>query len=147
MEGSEPVRHNPRTVTALLVLAVCTAGLSREARAQLAVPAGVVASDRSPSAVVTGGLVERFDAAQVPPPRRSMRPFLVGGAVVGALVGGVLATSFNDSFCGEPAPGYSCSSTSPLAGTMIGAAVGVLAGWLVWALTNPTESSPPGSSR
>ena len=73
-----------------------------------------------------------------------MRPFLVGGAVLGALIGGVLAASFNDSFCGEPAPGYSCSSTSPIAGAMMGAGVGLFAGWLLWAMTNPAESPGGG---
>ena len=92
---------------------------------------------------MTGGLVDQFDVARVAPPRRSMRPFLVGGAVLGALIGGVLAASFNDSFCGEPAPGYGCSSTSPIAGAMMGAGVGLFAGWLLWAMTNPAES--PGS--
>ena len=88
-----------------------------------------------------GGLADRLAVAQVAPPRRSMRTFLVGGAMLGALIGGVLATSFNDSFCGEPAPGYTCSSTSPIAGAMIGAGVGLFAGWLLWAMTNPAESS------
>ena len=138
------MRHNLRTVALLFALAACTAGLSREARGQHSVPAGAAASDRGPSAGMTGDLVDRFDVAQVAPPRRSMRAFLVGGAVLGALVGGVLATSFNDGFCGEPAPGYSCSSTSPIAGAMIGAGVGLFAGWLLWAMTQPAESSGSG---
>ena len=135
------MRPNLRTVALLLALAACTAGLPREARAQHSVPAGVVASDRSQRAAMIGGLADRLAVAQVAPPRRSMRTFLVGGAMLGALIGGVLATSFNDSFCGEPAPGYTCSSTSPIAGAMIGAGVGLFAGWLLWAMTNPAESS------
>jgi hypothetical protein len=137
-----------RQLMPMFALAIVTALLPLEAGAQRTLRAGVAVSDRTETAavIVTHRPTPR-PGAPTSLPRRSIKPFLVGGAIVGAVVGGLLAASFNDSFCGEPAPGYSCSSTSPVAGAMIGAGVGLLAGWLVWALTNPGDSSVRGSSR
>ncbi len=138
---------NQRRAALTLALTAFTAGLSLEAAGQRSVPAGIVASARDTSVRATGDFANRLDAAPIVAAPRPMKPFLVGGAIVGAVVGALLATSFNDSFCGEPGPGYSCSSTSPVAGAMIGAGVGVFAGWLLWAVSNSGGSSARGSSR
>lgn len=71
---------------------------------------------------------------------RSKTPFVVGGAVVGALVGGLLAASFEEGFCGSPATGYACTATSPAEGAFIGMAVGVLAGLAVWVVSRSRSS-------
>jgi hypothetical protein len=129
----------------LFALAIITAGLPLEAGAQRTLRAGVSISDRVDSATTIASSNSSLSIAAVPsPPRRSMKPFLIGGVVAGAVVGALLAISFNDSFCGEPAPGYSCSSTDPVVGAMIGAGIGVFAGWLLWALTNPADPSARG---
>ena len=127
---------------ALLLALALIAGLPAEGGAQHSTRAAVGAPLASPGPLVgpITGLGVLPDTAPTGSARRSVVPFLVGGAPAGALVGGLLAVSFHDSFCGDPAPGYTCSSTSPAAGAVIGAGVGVLAGWLLWALTRPAES-------
>lgn len=59
-------------------------------------------------------------------------PFLLGGLVVGGFVGGLLASSY--SFCGEPQPGVTCTSTDTATGVVIGAGIGLIAGFLAWAI-------------
>ncbi len=67
--------------------------------------------------------------------RRPIGPYLLGGAVVGAVVFALLAQSFHDSFCDEPRPGYSCSTTSPAAAAAMGAGLGLIVGGFVWVVT------------
>jgi hypothetical protein len=70
--------------------------------------------------------------------KQRVMPFLLGGAVLGGIIGGVMAASY--SFCsGDPQPGVYCTSTDPATGVVIGAAVGIAAGWLVWAVTNSNK--------
>jgi CubicO group peptidase (beta-lactamase class C family) len=102
-----------------------------------AIPATAASTSLVPPASTVGDARVSTTAASAQPARRSMTSFLLGGALAGALFGGLLATSFNDSFCGDPAPGYSCSTTNPATSAMIGAGVGLFAGWLLWGFTKP----------
>lgn len=53
--------------------------------------------------------------------------------VVGGFVGGLLAAGY--SFCsGEPQPGVTCTSTDTATGVVIGAGVGLVVGFLTWAI-------------
>ncbi|MFN2567184.1 MAG: hypothetical protein ABR499_19485, partial [Gemmatimonadaceae bacterium] len=79
--------------------------------------------------------------------RPSPIPFLVGGAVVGGVVGYVMGVSFRNSFCDEPRPGYSCSTTDPAVGALAGAAVGVFAGAILWTIATRIEAARRGGSR
>jgi hypothetical protein len=87
------------------------------------------------------------DMAPADSTRRSPIPFLVGGALAGAVVGGVLAASFRSSFCDEPRPGYTCSTTSPAVSALVGAGVGAFVGMILWVATSPAESPPRARSR
>ncbi|MFN2563901.1 MAG: hypothetical protein ABR499_02660 [Gemmatimonadaceae bacterium] len=87
------------------------------------------------------------DIAPADSARRSAIPFLVGGALAGALIGGLLAASFRSSFCDEPRPGYTCSTTSPAAAALVGAGVGAFVGMILWVATRPADSPPRAKSR
>ena len=80
--------------------------------------------------------------------RRSMAPYLLIGALAGGVVGFLLEEDFHDDFC-TPGPGVSCSSDYDGIGVVIGAGLGALAGWIVYAITEPAAPSPapptPGS--
>jgi hypothetical protein len=65
--------------------------------------------------------------------------YVVGGMLVGAITGALLASAFHSDFCGAPSPGVTCSSTSVGEGLVIGAAVGALVGWVVWSATRPAR--------
>lgn len=84
----------------------------------------------------------RVGVADTTRSRRSALPYVLGGALAGALVGGLVAKGFDDDFCGDPQPGTTCSSTGTMGGVVIGAGVGLLAGWLVWAMTAQGEQAP-----
>jgi hypothetical protein len=141
-------RHWHDSLLALAVALALVAGLPTELVAQRSASAAVGARQASPGPLVAP--VARLNLVAETSPadtaRRSVAPFLAGGALVGAMFGGLLAVSFHGSFCGPPGPGYTCSSTSLVSGAVIGAGVGVLAGWLLWALTNPAKSPSRGSS-
>lgn len=64
--------------------------------------------------------------------RRRLPAFVLGGAVFGGVVGGLLAASYNP--CGDPQPGVYCSSTDTATGVVIGALVGAGVGLLAWAI-------------
>jgi hypothetical protein len=86
-----------RQLMPLFALAIVTAVLPLEAGAQRTLRAGVAVSDRTESAaaIATHRPTLRPRAPTLLP-RRSIKPFLVGGAIAGAVVGGLLAASFND---------------------------------------------------
>ncbi len=69
------------------------------------------------------------------PAKHGVGPFIIAGAVLGAIVGGVLAASYNP--CGEPQPGVVCTSTDTATGVAIGAGVGIGVGLLAWLAMRP----------
>jgi hypothetical protein len=135
-------------VPALVFGLALAAGLPAEGAAQHVDRAAVGARYASTGAAAdpTGRPDVFADTARARSTRRPIAPFLIGGVLAGAVMGGLLAKSFNDSFCGDPAPGYSCSTTSVAEGAAFGAAFGLLLGGLVWVLTPPAES-PPRAAR
>jgi hypothetical protein len=73
-------------------------------------------------------------------------PFVLGGALIGAAVGGILAASY--SLCeSDPARGVYCTSTDPATGAIIGIAIGAAAGGLVWALVKYSRSARAAESQ
>jgi hypothetical protein len=77
--------------------------------------------------------------------KRSVKPFLLGGLILGAIVGGALASSYNP--CGEPQPGVYCTSTDVPTGAVIGAGFGLLAGWLAWAIAPRAPPDTPAATQ
>ena len=77
--------------------------------------------------------------------RRSLAPYLLVGALVGGVVGLLLEQDFHDDFC-TPGPGVSCSSDYDGIGVVIGAGLGMLGGWIVYALSEPPAQPPPSPS-
>ncbi len=142
MRSTSGARHT--RLPALLLALALIAGLATKGGAQHAAQAAAGARHVSRPAPErpTGDLRLLSRTAATDSARRSAAPFLMGGALAGAVVGGLLAASFHDSFCGDAAPGYTCSSTSPAAGALIGAGVGVIAGWILWTFTKPADSPP-----
>ncbi len=86
-----------------------------------------------------GGAIARpADTATTSAPRAL--PFVLGGALIGAAVGGILAASY--SLCeSDPGRGVYCTSTDPATGAIIGIAVGAALGGLVWALVRSSRSA------
>ena len=76
--------------------------------------------------------------------RRSIAPYLLVGALAGALIGAAVEADFHDDFC-TPGPGVSCSSDYDGIGIVIGAGLGALAGWVIYALTSPPAAPAPSS--
>jgi hypothetical protein len=73
-------------------------------------------------------------------------PFVLGGALIGAAVGGILAASY--SLCdSDPGAGVYCTSTDPATGAIIGIAVGAAVGGLVWALVRYSRSAREAESQ
>ncbi len=124
-------------------------GLPAALGAQRAMPAAVTASaaTRSMSLAVPADIHGPF-AVRLPDTAQSQRrhpmaPFLVGGAIVGGVLGGMLAASYDP--CGEPQPGVTCMSTSPTTGVLLGVGLGLAAGWVLWAITAPAQPAPTAS--
>jgi hypothetical protein len=129
---------HPTRLPALLLVLALSGGFPADGGAQHLVTAAVGARRITPLPAVVPSTYRHLlsHAAPADTARRSVVPFLVVGALVGAAIGGLLAQSFHDSFCGSSAPGYSCSTTSPVAAAVVGAGVGLAAGAIVWAITN-----------
>jgi hypothetical protein len=110
--------------------------------AQHSTPVALSATDQSRSTVTETSLVSRKTAGiafadTTETKRPSVKPFLLGGAILGGMIGGALASSYNP--CGESQPGVYCTSTDVATGVVIGAGVGIVAGWFAWAVTNSTR--------
>lgn len=97
-----------------------------------------MASASHPPLARLHGVVASPDSTETRRPR--LAPFAIGGIIVGGAVGALLAAT-ND-FCGEPSPGYSCSSTDTGTGVVIGAGIGLLAGLLTWTVV---ANRPPAA--
>lgn len=79
--------------------------------------------------------------------RRRAAPYLLVGALAGAVVGYLLEDSFHDDFC-TPGPGVTCSSDYDGIGVVIGAGLGALAGWMVYVISEPrTAAASPSMPR
>lgn len=132
-----------RGVLIQLVVAGCLAGGSAYALDAQAIRSAQVGVSLSPVQTIVRGEhsgTARPSGALTDSVARSKTPYILGGAVVGALVGGLLAASFEEGFCGSPSTSYACTATSPAEGAFIGMAVGVLAGLAVWAVSRSRSS-------
>jgi hypothetical protein len=115
------------------VTLVLVSAASADLVAQSAVRSGATAiasratSDDMPRARrVTGPWSADTTEARRPVP---VLPFLLGGAIIGGTVGGVLASSYD---CGEPQQYVTCAGTETSTGVIVGAGIGAVLGWLVW---------------
>jgi hypothetical protein len=72
--------------------------------------------------------------------QHSIAPFLAWGAILGGVVGALLAKWY--SFCGESSY-VTCTETSTLDGAILGSIVGVVGGFLVWVISAPPKPAPP----
>jgi hypothetical protein len=107
---------------------------------------GAAAGVRPPPAAHTEQALHSTPARQdSAAAQRSMAPYLLIGALAGGVVGFLLEEDFHDDFC-TPGPGVTCSSSHDGIGVVIGAGLGALAGWIVYAVTAPgpapSSSSP-----
>jgi hypothetical protein len=75
------------------------------------------------------------------PARPSATPYVLVGAFGGALVGGLLAASFESDFCSTPSTGTTCTGNATAQGVVIGAGVGALAAWLYWSMRRPAGAT------
>lgn len=95
---------------------------------------------RTPSAAPYRALrLSRPIAADSLPSRRSIVPYVIGGALVGGILGGVIGSSYSSDACSGLPSGTCTSSNSGLA---IGVGAGALVGALFWAMTGGADSRP-----
>src|SRR4051794_3168021 len=110
------------TAVALLGISPISVELSAQHSAPVAIRANEFHRSTAMEAqVVTTARVGTIQADTTETKQRVM-PFLLGGAILGGIIGGVMASSY--SFCGEPQPGVYCTQTDVATGVVIGAAVG-----------------------
>lgn len=126
------------TAVALLGISPVYVELGAQHSAPVAVRASQLHRATASDSQSANGRRVGFAFADTAETKQRAMPFLLGGAVLGGIVGGVMAASY--SFCSDdPPPGVYCTSTDPATGVVIGAAVGIAVGWLAWAVTNSNK--------
>jgi hypothetical protein len=129
-----------------LICVLQSAAMPANVGAQRATPIGIAA--RVPELRLAAAQARPIDVLQADTvERRRLRalPFVLGGAAIGAFIGGVLAASYNP--CGDdPQPGFYCTSTDMVTGAMIGMGVGAVAGAVLWALVRYYKPTPDGTT-
>jgi hypothetical protein len=128
----------------LAIFALAFTATAPQGSAQRATPVAFsVAIPAHAALPLPQGIEAQGDTTKTRSPRAF--PFIIGGAVIGGVVGAVLATSYN--FCdSDPSQGVYCSSTDPATGAIIGMAIGAAAGGLLWALIRYSREAPPATS-
>ena len=137
--------YRPMTRLSLLAaFALALAAIAPQGAAQRAAPVAVSFAVPARAALpLPQSIVRQADTTKARGPRAF--PFIIGGAVVGGVVGAVLAASYN--LCNsDPGRGVYCSSTDPATGAIIGMGIGAAAGGLLWALIKYSRGVPPAPS-
>lgn len=130
-----------RRALVLAALAACPL-LSAEVSAQHLTTARVAVERNARSTSGAPYLALRLShpiAADSLPSRRSIVPYVIGGALAGGFLGGVIGSWYSRDACSGWPSGTCTSSNSGLA---IGVGAGALVGALFWAMTGGADSPP-----